>query len=300
VPGKPPGIGEGKPHKPVMKNQLERSIVIMMNEQEERLQEVYSPKRIAAGAKEGDSLAYQEARARANMYHFFSDIFLNPPQRGILDQIAKKDFLEELSSLFGEKGVAELKEFAAAVHFDEDLEALQKEYMDLFAVPTGRYVTPFEDVYLGMAVDGKQERGPLLGKKAIAAIRVYREAGAEMNEACMELPTHIGVELSFMRFLCEREAQAIYDEERDILIDGERKTEVWDSIRHRDLQIRFLQEHLNEWFPQLSQSIQANAKSPFYRGLALMTESFIVQDTAKLSGQLDLERRMPCGSHKLR
>jgi TorA maturation chaperone TorD len=233
------------------------------------------------------------------MYHFFSDIFLNPPQRDFFDQIAKKDFLDELSSLFGEKGVAELKEFAATVHLDEDLEALKKEYMDLFAVPTGRYVTPFEDVYRGMVVDGKQERGPLLGKKAIAVIRMYREAGAEMNEACMELPTHIGVELSFMRFLCEREAQAIHNEERDILIDGERKTEGWDSIRHRDLQIRFLQEHLNEWFPQLSQSIQANTKGPFYRGLALMTESFIVQDTAKLSGQLDLERRRPCGSHKL-
>jgi TorA maturation chaperone TorD len=275
--------------KPVNENKFERSMVIRMNEQGGKLQEAYIPKRKAMSVEKAGSLAYQEARARANIYRFFSATFLNPPQQDFLDQIAKKDFLGELSSLFWEKGGTELKEFAATACFNKNSETLKQEYMDLFSVPTGRYVTPFEDVYRGMAVDGKQERGPLLGKRAIAVIRIYREAGAEMDVECKELPTHIGVELSFMSFLCEREAWTIRMEENGSLFDQE-KTKMKGSNRYRQLQLKFLQAHLNQWFPQLNQSIQANAKNPFYRCLALITESFLNQDTASLSGKFDSQR----------
>ncbi len=89
-----------------------------------------------------------------------------------------------------------------------------------------------------------------------------------------------------MSFLCEMEAAAIRNDEGDALQhQKERKTT--DSSRYRELQVRFLQEHLNDWFPQLSQSIQANAKSPFYKGLTLIAEEFLALDTASLSAQSD-------------
>jgi TorA maturation chaperone TorD len=199
-----------------------------------------------------------------------------------------RDFLEDLSTLFGGEAVADLKEFAAIVHLDSDRASLKQEYMDLFAVPTSRYVTPFEDVYRGKVLEGRRERGPLMGEGAIAARRIYRQAGAEMDRLCMELPTHIGVELFFMGFLCEREAESIRNGEGDALQDREERgtTEV---LGYRKLQIRFLQKHLNAWFPQLSQSIQRNTKSQFYRGMALITQAFLVQDTANLVAQSHAE-----------
>jgi len=269
----------------------------MINRGGERIHEGYTLNRKTTGAIKASSLAYQEARARANIYRFLSAIYLNPPHQGFLDQISKKDFLEELSSLFGGKGVADLKEFATIARFGEDLAALKQEYMDLFAVPAGRYVTPFEDVYQGRAVDSKQKGGPLLGTRAIAVIRMYREAGGEMDGGCKELPTHIGVELSFMNFLCEREASAVGNEKRDTRLDRA-KTKGSDSIKYRKLRMRFLQEHLNEWFPRLSQSIQANTKTRFYRGLALITEEFLAWDTADLMIQLDLERGYAANTHR--
>ena len=42
---------------------------------------------------------------------------------------------------------------------------------------------------------------------------VFREAGAEIDNMTKELPNHIGVELSFMSFLCEREAASIIDDD---------------------------------------------------------------------------------------
>ena len=118
-----------------------------------------------------------------------------------------------------------------------------------------------------------------MGERAVAVKRIYREAGAEMGRDCRELPTHIGVELSYMSFLCEREATAIRDEAEQVLPDEEKRTAA-DSVRYRILQKKFLDEHLNAWFPKLSRSIQANAKSNFYRGLARITEAFLAADTA--------------------
>jgi TorA maturation chaperone TorD len=251
-----------------------------------QVREVSPTGREAAGVNEAALLAQQEAEARGNMYSFLATVYLRPPKQGFVRHVVAEDFLEELSSLFGGEAVAALKNFAATAHFDKAIPSLKQEYMDLFAVPTGQYVTPFEDVYRGKPVEGKQERGPLLGERAIAVRRIYREAGAEMDRECKELPTHIGVELSFMSFLCEMEAAAIHSEEGNGLQD-QKKRKTTDSSRYRELQIRFLQEHLNDWFPQLSQSIQANAKSPFYKGLTLIAEEFLARDTASLSAQSD-------------
>ena len=233
--------------------------------------------------KQSGLSARRDAQARGDMYAFLAAVYLRPPTADLVRHLLAEDFLEELSSLFGEEKVADLKKFAADTHPDSDFAALDQEYMNLFAVPTGRYVTPFEDVYRGITSEGMLQRGPLMGQRAIAARRIYRAAGADMDRTCKELPTHIGVELSYMSFLCERQAAAIRDEEGQALPDEEKRAAA-DSVRYRILQKKFLNEHLNAWFPHLSRSIQANAKGNFYRGLARITEAFLAYDTAGLLG----------------
>jgi len=238
--------------------------------------------------KQSGLCAWQDAQARADMYAFLAAVYLYPPTPDLIQRLTAEDFLEELCSLFGEETVTDLKTFAAKAHPDSDVYCLDQEYMNLFAVPTGRYVTPFEDVYQGQTVEGMLKRGPLMGERAIAARRIYRQAGADMDWACKELPTHIGVELSYMSFLCEREAAAIRDEEGQAPPDEEKRAAA-DSVRYRELQIKFLNEHLNAWFPQLRLAIKANAKSLFYRGLAKITEAFLNYDTAWLLGRSHIE-----------
>ena len=238
-----------------------------------------------AGTKGISTAANQDAAARANMYRFLSAVYLFPVDEDLLRQLIDHDFLDELSTLFGEQAVAELKGFASHASVDEDLQHLKQEYMDLFAVPTGRYVTPFEDVYRGGMADDEKGKGPLLGERAIAVTRAYRSAGAAMDRACKELPTHVGVELSFMSFLCEREAVATCSEGSAAATIREEKKPT-ESARYRELQSRFLQEHLNQWFPRLSARIQARAGKPFYRGLAVVTEEFLSRDASSLLAQV--------------
>ena len=236
-----------------------------------------------ARGMERDAMIAQDMEARGGFYRFLSAVYLRPPTPELLRQIVAEDFLEALAWLFGGDAVAELRRFATGDHLSGDLASLEQEYMDLFAVPTDRYVTPFEDVYWGTKVEGRpQQRGPLLGERAVAVIRSYRKAAAEMEEACKELPTHIGVELSFISFLCEREAEAIQSGGRTPPDEDERVNGA--STRYRDLQIQFLQQHLNVWFPQLSRVIQDRARSGLYRGMARITEEFLRWDAACLTG----------------
>jgi TorA maturation chaperone TorD len=207
------------------------------------------------------------------MYRFFSAVYLSPPREDLLRQLADTEFLEGLSRLFGADIVADLQSFSETTDLEHESETLNLEFMDLFAVPTGRYVVPFEDVYRG-----KGSSGPLLGEQAIAVIRSYREAGAEMDREIKELPTHVGVELAFMSFLCEREAVAVIEGAE---APPERDPDA-DRSRYRSLQTRFLRDHLNSWFPSLSSEIQARAASPLYRGLAIITEKFLYLDAAGL------------------
>ena len=125
-----------------------------------------------------------------------------------------------------------------------------------------------------------------MGESAIAVRRIYREAGTEIDQACKELPTHIGVELSFMSVLCEIEAEAILAEETSALLSQEKREGIESiKLKYQELQIRFLRDHLTDWFPLLCQSILANAKSQFYRGLASITEEFLIKDLSRLLKQ---------------
>lgn len=217
------------------------------------------------------------------MYRFLSAVYLSPPSRDLLQQLLERNFLVDLSTLFSSRPVAELESFASTTDPERDLKVLKQEYMDLFAVPTGRYVVPFEDAYRAGTEEGKPE-GPLLGGWAIAVIRLYREAGATLDSTCTELPTHVGVELSFMSFLCQCEVNTLR-----VLHERSEDAEQIpsDCATYRALQTRFLRDHLGEWFPRLSQVIQAHARSPLYSGLALVSEEFLSQDLDHLLAQAD-------------
>ena len=211
-------------------------------------------------------IAHNNAEARMDMYRFLASVYLQPPSEAIIKHLADKDNSEQLTSLFGKSIVAPLYEMALAFDSHRDLGELNQEYMGLFSVPTGKYVTPFEDVYRGLRLDGNQERGPLLGDRAVAVKIIYRSTGADLDKTCKELPTHVGVELSFMSFLCEQEEKCLKQ-------DGENQASVY-----RQWQLTFLHEHLTDWFPQLRRAIETNARLPFYVLMAQLTQAFLEQD----------------------
>ena len=237
-------------------------------------------------AKEEQELEQQNAQIREAIYSFLSSVYLQPITEVSLQQICDDDFLNELTEVLPGDATIELQQYLSMLDpdsLDDELSALKQEYMSLFSVPTGRYVTPFEDIYRGKTTDGQPHRGPLLGVRAIAAKQLYREAGAEIDNITKELPNHIGVELSFMRFLCEREAASIID---DVNQEAADTNEFSQAEIYRAYQIRFLGEHLTRWFPELNEEIQSKSPHVFYRSVSNMTQTFLQQDLMMLKKQL--------------
>ena len=254
------------------------------NTHQERLNPT-SPKGLSKGEQE---IEHQNVQIREAIYSFFSSIFLQPITEELLRQICDEFFLNQLAEVLRGDATVELQQYLSKLDSNslaDELVVLKQEYMSLFSVPTGRYVTPFEDIYRGKTTDGQPHRGPLLGVRAIAAKQMYREAGAEIDNTIKELPNHIGVELSFMRFLCEREAASVADN-NDVDQETIDTNEFSQSEIYRAYQIRFLSEHLTRWFPELNEEIQNKSPHVFYRSISNMTQVFLQQDLDMLREQL--------------
>jgi len=251
---------------------------------------IYNSERIASfnaidSTPEDD---HQRLRFREAMYAFLATVYLQPISEKFLQQVSEKSFLIELSDLFQSEAFDKLKCYLSSLTQEslvEEVKLLKREFMSLFAVPTGRYVAPFEDIYLGKNQNGQIHRGPLLGVRAIAVKRLYREAGAQMDNLRKELPNHVGVELSFMRFLCERQAHTFVVKSEDAYstMDSNEFSQ-WEV--YRAYQIRFLSEHLNHWFPLLNEEIQEKSNQVFYRTISNLTQEYLAHDLDLLKQQV--------------
>lgn len=210
------------------------------------------------------------AAARGDMYRFLSAAFLEPPGKVLLAPFLADGFLEEIEEVFKASPVDDLRQFVQG--FQGDYEALDQEFQNLFMVPLGRNVTPYEAVYRDeREIDGARVRGLLMGPSTLAVKQLYREAGAAISEDFKDLPDHVGLELACMEFLCRAEAQA-WDRE-----------DLAEVQRVRDFERRLLQEHLLQWVPALCGRIRERAAGPFYRGIARLTEAYLAQEADALA-----------------
>ncbi len=206
------------------------------------------------------------AEARGQMYRFLSAAFLAPPTERLVAPFLTGEFLTEMEAAFGPAAVADLSQFAR--EFQGDYAGLDQAFQDLFMVPLGRYVTPYEAVYRDARdVGDTRVRGLLMGPSTLAVQQLYREAGMAIADDYTDLPDHVGLELACMEFLCQVEGQAW---ERQDLPEVRR-------VRH--LEGRLLHNHLLQWVPALCQRVRENAPGPFYRGIASLTVAYLSQES---------------------
>jgi len=216
---------------------------------------------------------------RAAVYRALAGLYLEPPSPDFVAGLLRLASGPGMARLFAGPGVECLRRFAG--EFRGDASALRQEFHDLFIVPLGRYVTPYEAVYRDERVVGdRRVRGLLMGPSTLRVREEYRQAGWDPT-GLGELPDHVGVELAFMAFLCARERGAW---ERG---EGER---AWEVLAQEQ---RFLGGHLLAWVPALAARIAGNAASDFYRGIGFLTEQFVCSDAATVRGAFEEAQSAP-------
>ncbi len=204
----------------------------------------------------------QVAGLRSLLYKNLAGYYLGVPAREQIEVFLDSDFLENLSGIFAPEILEPFQKFISGGEWN--YESLKQEYTNIFIVPSGRYVTPYENVYRGKRIEnGMEVLGLLQGPHTISVKGQYQRAGAELDMEYKDLPDFVGLEFSFMHFLCDRENTA-WDTDQD--------TEAMELL---SLQKAFIQGHLNHWIPELCAKVRSNTSNDFIIGISLLTEAFL-------------------------
>lgn len=194
------------------------------------------------------------ASERASAYEFLAGIFLNEPTEELFK------YLRSWATGIGDEEV----EFNSLLKWIEDtdstLEVLKQEYYDLFFVPvSGRFVPPFEAAIRGASREqGKKTKfGSFWGSVTSQVSGIYEQIGFLTEELGifeplkqMNMPDHIGFELSAMGYLCQVE---------DNLAQSGQGVEAV-----RKVEKTLLTKHLNQWLPLLKGDLKAVESTGFY------------------------------------
>lgn len=147
----------------------------------------------------------------------------------------------------------------------------RQEFMNLFKVPGGQYITPYESVFRDARdVGGKRVKGLLMGQSAVNVQNWYKLAAVEISDEYQDLPDHIGLELNFMVHLCGKE-QEFADND-----DQARLTRAWEIERD------FLRAHVIPWAQQLRDKLYDKTQHAFFRTVADLLVEFTRRDLATL------------------
>lgn len=211
--------------------------------------------------------------ARKKIYSLLSSLFLGPPTHSLL-QIIHSDFDNAAKGDLHEFLDQALKDFIGACRMT-DAQMLAREYNNLFLIPVGGYVAPYESVFLDERLLGnKKVSGLLMGPSAIDVKKWYRQAGMEISDDAKELPDHIGIELRFMAHLCEKELEAETNGDLGLV------------FKINDTQLGFLETHLTKWIGPFVEKVQSNTKSKFYIALCDITRLLLQEDLVGLQKQV--------------
>jgi TorA maturation chaperone TorD len=214
------------------------------------------------------------AAGRGQTYAILAALYSAPPSAELAALIRAGGLRQEGNTALAAAANALTDAFA-----DKRTEAeIAAEHTRLFVLPSG--VVPHESYYL----DENQRVG---GHVTVAVQRFYDAAAAQLTNARLELPDHIGVELEFMKFLCTLEAQFWQEPNEDGL--------------HRclDFQKSFLEAHLLRWHRKLCEKVLNESSLDTYRALACLTLEFLEAERVfvpESSKAIHSERRSTCVS----
>lgn len=210
---------------------------------------------------------------RTGTYAILGALYSAPPSSDVAEAIREGGLDENGRGAFSTAAHDLAAFFRNGTPANDELVA---EHTRLFVLPSG--IIPHESFY-------RDEKKRLGGHVTVNVKKFYEKAGAEIAETCLELPDHMGVELEFMKFLCDLEEQFWAEPHPEGL-----KTSL-------DFQNRFLASHLLNWHEALCDRVLEETGSELYRALARLTKEFLEAErrfVPLLTEQVHSRWRTPC------
>ena len=202
--------------------------------------------------------------ARVFAYDILRQTFLAEPIKGFYSTL-EEGFLRSFpfsgQNDFIREGVQLASSYLEAHDSDQEkaLDRLRGDYTRLFIGPMELPAPPWESVYLS--------RDRLLFQKETMEVRrVYRKFGYVPTNYPHEADDHLGLELDFMFRLASRTKEEFNQGKLD------------STLELLQEQATFLENHLLEWVPELTEDILHAAETSFYQGMAKILHGYLQQD----------------------
>ena len=201
-----------------------------------------------------EKLIFREA-ARMDAYKGLAECY-HLPNKDL--SLRLKDLEQQLSTL-GSTAFTYTILMRSEFQGSQDYEKFKIDFAQLFVGPYSLVAAPYGSVYL----EGERK---IMGNSTIDVEKRYKEAGLIISQNFKDAPDHIAAELEFMYFLVFKEIEAIKAEDHDVVSDQ--------LLKQRS----FLQDHIGLWTTEFAEHIEKDAKTDFYRNLAITTRIFIAEE----------------------
>lgn len=209
---------------------------------------------------------------RINTYRMLSRLFQKELDADYLKQMKKMRCPINTGNADVDTGYRLFHSYLSGM-WERTLEDLKRDYLLVFigANTTGHSAAyPIESVHTSSA--------RLLMQDARDEVRaIYRAAGLDMHDSWRSGEDHIALELEFMAIMGHRAADAL---------DAGDKAKASKCLM---TSYHFLEDHLVNWAPMLTDAMLKFAETDFYRALAYLTRGFVHEDEAFLEEVLEEE-----------
>jgi TorA maturation chaperone TorD len=217
------------------------------------------------------------ARARRSIYEMLSAYYLELPDQRMVHNIFDPNFdrrLSTVASVFGtgemQEGLRLISNFISSFKNESQKEILRRIAIDrtrLFRGISEKYSPPppYESFY-------REQR--LCGETSTEVYRFYSKLGVTLPEEWRESPDYLGIEMDFMRLLCQSEEEAWLKKQPE------------KALKLLGASMDFLKDHLLKWAPSFLDKMHEMADLDFYRGLAKLTGGFLKYDAHLIGEQL--------------
>jgi TorA maturation chaperone TorD len=205
------------------------------------------------------------AKHRSNIYGMLALVYRQEMTSDLLKYVKDPRFMGVLNDLETEE-TEKIDTFFQKPE-SELLEDLAVEYTRLFLGP-GKHVSPHESVH-HQRDDGQW--GNLWGASTAEVKKFIETTGLGYSDDFKGMPDHITVELEFMQRLTLREEQAWKEDDAD------------KATACRNVEKKFIEEHLIRWIPTFCEQVIQAAELPFYRSFAELTRRFIRYEMEKMN-----------------
>jgi len=217
------------------------------------------------------------AEARRQVYDLLSALYLELPNLKMIQSMFGTEFKRGLSSAVSNFEADEIKEglkliadFITAFKEQSTEEVLKRISIDRTRLLRGvsqqhSPSPPYESVY---------RDGRLCSESTMEVSQIYRRLGIALPEAWTEPPDYIGIELDFMRLVCQGEKEAWQSDSFD------------EALERLEAGGDFLKNHILQWVPRFCEEMYNRAELDFYKGIAHFTSGFVEYDSSLADQQI--------------